>query len=347
MTKNLLIKVIRSEANPEERNSVLEWINKDERNLKYFIELKELWTVIHLPEEKAGGDYMTKLHAIIDGHKGERKNKFLTFKRIYLSSAAVIILLLALNITLILKNNRKEISPEPASTVVLCDDPVLYKHTLYTNKGVKAFTELSDGTQVWLNSDSKITFPDTFLGPTREITISGEAFFDVAKDSLKPMIITTNRNFQIKVLGTKLNVKTNDNDLEARVTLHSGMVEIITSQRVAGKVLQSSVILKDQQSYIVSDHKPPALVDRADTLKQTAWKNGKLIFESTPLNEVIKQLERWHGVEFTVEDKAAYDIRFTAEFEQESIVQIMEMLKFCSMIDYRIPNRKSVVICMK
>ena len=344
MTKNLLIKVIGGTADPKEERTVLEWVGKETRNLKYFIELQELWIAQHLPEEKAGPEYIPQLHAITKEHTDRQSAVIRRYKRLFFAAAAVIVLLLALPVGL---PRFTHSVPEPDPRIFLSEYPSEYKHTIYTNKGVKAFAQLPDGSKVWLNSDSKITFPDTFLGPTREVAFSGEAFFEVEKDSLRPMIITTNRNFEVKVLGTKFNVKSNENDSEARVTLLSGSVEVITTKEVAGKIQQSSIVLRDQQSYIVSDNKPATFVPMSDTLKQTAWKNGKLIFDYTPLDEVIKKLERWHGVEFSVEDHAAYNIKFTAEFEQESIIQIMEMLKFCSRIDYRMLDRRTVVIGMK
>ena len=348
MTKKLLIKVIGGKASPEEERIVLDWVNQNERNLYYFVELKELWIVQHLPVERAGLDYLSKLRSIVEGEKRKEeggKRELVVGK--WVLYAAAIVLLLAIPVGLNLFTNHLGGKSEQSPRIVLSEYPAEYKHTIYTNKGVKAYTQLPDGSQVWLNSDSKITFPDTFLGPTREVIFSGEAFFEVVKDSLRPMIITTNRNFEVKVLGTKFNVKTNDNDSEARVTLLSGTVEVITSKKVAGKIQKSSIVLSNQQSYIVSDDKPATFVSVSDTLKQTAWKNGKLFFDYTPLEEVIKQLERWHGVEFLVEDNAAYNIKFTAEFEQESIVQILEMLKFCSRIDYRMLDRRTVVIGMK
>ena len=349
MTKNLIIKVISGAADIAEKCAVLEWVHKDKNNLKYFIELKELWICQHLPEEGAGPEYLSRLRSITEAKNNNVAivQRSQMYKKLILSSAAIIVLLLALNIVFFFLKDQRGDAPILESRITLSEYPSEYKHTIYTNKGVKAFAELPDGSKVWLNSDSKLIFPDTFLGTTREIALSGEAFFDVAKDSLKPMIIATNKNFEVKVLGTKFNLKTNSNDAEARVTLVSGVVEVITTKEVAGKIQQSSIVLSEQQSYIVRDHQPPAFVALSDTSKQTAWKNGKIIFDYTPLDEVIKQLERWHGVEFIVEDKAAYSTKLTAEFEQESIVQIMEMLKFCSRIDYRMLDRRSVVISMK
>ena len=300
---------------------------------------------------KSLGGYLrnrqSELHSITEVSDNIKILNGVTYKTLFYSAAAIVLLLIALNISLIVYKVPVGNIPEQDRRIMLSEYPSEYKHTIYTNKGIKAYAELPDGSRVWLNSDSKITFPDTFLGPTREIALSGEAFFDVIKDSLRPMIITTNRDLEVKVLGTKFNLKSNDNDSEARITLVSGVVEVITIKRVANKVLQSSIILNEQQSYIISDQKPPTFVEVSDTVRQTAWKNGRIIFDYTPLDEVIKQLERWHGVEFLVEDTAAYTTKLTAEFEQESIVQIMEMLKFCSRIDYRMPDRRKVVISMK
>jgi ferric-dicitrate binding protein FerR (iron transport regulator) len=280
----------------------------------------------------------------LDTKEGNRR---LHYKGWLLSAAAVVSILLALNISFMVFNSKQSIITESAPRVLITDFPAEQLYTLSTNKGVKAFAELPDGTKVWLNSDSKLTFPYTFLGPTREVALSGEVFFDVAQDSLSPMIITTNRGFMVKVLGTKFNIKSYANDSEARTTLLSGALEIIKIEMVAGKLKQTSIVLNNQQSYIVSDNESTKLVPVSDTIKQTAWRNGKLIFDYTPLTEVIKQLERWHGVEFLVEDRAAYDIKLTAEFEQESIIQIMEMIKFCSTIDYQIQDRRKIKIFLE
>jgi len=176
--------------------------------------------------------------------------------------------------------------------------------------------------------------PDRFQGATREVMIAGEALFDVVKDSLKPMVVNTNRDFKIEVLGTKFNVRTYENDYEAQTTLISGSINLIREIKKGERVIIAQ--LKPTESFVIRDKNAPVLIKQIDTTKQMAWKQGLLIFESTPMDEVIKKLERWHGTQFIIEDYDILKTRLTANFRSESIVQIMEMIKFCTPIEYTI-----------
>ena len=102
-------------------------------------------------------------------------------------------------------------------------------------------------------------------------------------------------------------------------------------------------ILKPLESCIIREKQNPINIKPENPEKQTAWKDGRIIFESTPMAETIKILERWHGVEFEVRDKSVYTFDITARFKSESIVQIMEMIKYCALIDYSIDSNKVVL----
>ncbi len=342
MKKELLIKYISDNANKAEQKLVQEWIKEKESNLSYFIELKTLWMQLNIPQERASAEDMLMLDGIFNKKKTaipkvERTKT--TTHIIRYGVVACIALLLGVSFYLLYNkfNSTNEISNPTEHRVELSMLPIEQKHTLYTNKGVKGSVDLPDGSKVWLNSDSKITYPDRFEGNTREVEMSGECYFEVASDSLKPMIISTNKNFQVKVLGTKFNIRAYDNDLEAKATLIEGSIEIIKDNN-AKDILAAK--LQPSQSYIAYNSKKAATVEVVDTTKQLAWTKGILIFEQTPIEEVIKELERWHGTEFVIKDKEVLKNKFTAEFNSESIVQIMEMLKYCSLINYRIKDNK-------
>lgn len=338
MTKYLLVKYICGNTSPQEDEAVHKWIHADSRNLNYFTSLKSAWIFQNMPTDVAANasvlpfsselaDSATPFRPSVAPRVGSRR--FST--RIVV--AAVIVALLGFNVYFLVDKYIGE--PKAADTRVLLGDiPAGYKHTVYTNKGTKATVELPDGSKVWLNADSRIVFPDKFMGPTREVQICGEAFFDVVSDSLQPMIVSTNKNFKIRVKGTKFNVKSYDNDADAKTTLVSGVVELIEEKEGGREVVVAK--LADEESYTIKNNASVGVVAKSDTTKQIAWKNGCLIFDSTPLSEVIKQLERWHGTNFKVEDTSILNFRYTAEFNSESIVQIMEMLKFISRLDYSI-----------
>jgi len=349
MTKNLLLKFITGAAQESEKRAVLEWISKNPNNLRYFTGLKNLWVYNNMPLSPATLEEMKEASLITDKYshsnsysrekidlietKSEIKIKRSPFNRYVILAAASVAILLTVNILQFLKNRSLTIEAQ-VPVIALSEIPFESKHTLYTNNGVKGFVELPDGSKVWLNSATTLTYPDKFQGATREVMVAGEALFEVVKDSLKPMIVNTNRDFKIEVLGTKFNVRTYENDYEAQTTLISGSINLIREINKGEREIIAH--LKPTESFVIRDKNAPVLIKQVDTSKQIAWKQGLLIFESTPMDEVIKKLERWHGTQFIIEDYDILKTRLTANFRSESIVQIMEMIKFCTPIEYTI-----------
>ena len=340
MKKELLLRYIKGEATNKEEREILEWVGKSRENERYFVTLNNLWISQNISDKKASDEELEAIVKLTTGKKvlGGKFRKYVPY-----AAAAVILLSVGLNFLLF----SGTVSPvkkgdEPVRMAYL---PTEYKHEIYTEKGVKARVILPDGSKVWLNSDSRMVYPDRFETDIREIDFSGEAYFDVVKDSLRPLVINTNKDFKVEVLGTKFNLKSYDNDAEARTTLYSGSVNIV-SKVPGGKLKEGKevvTILKPLESCIIREKQNPINIKPENPEKQTAWKDGRIIFESTPMAETIKILERWHGVEFEVRDKSVYTFDITARFKSESIVQIMEMIKYCALIDYSIDSNKVVL----
>lgn len=324
MRKSDIIKHIRGESSLEENQNIIDWINKDPRNLKYYSALKNLWINSTMPRTEASYEEMGFVQQIIN-NQGNKKHF------VFYSAVATIIILLTTNIFLLFNN---KIDIERIST----DKMGALTNTLFTNKGVKAKVELPDGSIVWLNSASMIKYPAKFMGVSREVYISGEALFDVVHDSLRPMIVSTNKNFKIEVLGTKFNVRCYDDDNDAQTTLLSGSIKLIHFNIKTGK--DEITNLLPTESFLLKNNHECILINKADTTKQKAWKEGWLIFDNTPMSDVLKKLQRWHGVNFILDDKKVLNYKFTAEFNSESIIQILEMIKYCSFIDYKIDGSK-------
>lgn len=340
MTKELLLKYIKGDASKQEEIEILEWIGKDPQNERYFVMLNNLWISQNISQDKANEREIEEIRELTTKRSDSRKRL-----RRYISYAAAAVIILSVGLNLLFVNktisdkNKKE---EPIRMAYL---PTEYKHEVYTEKGVKARITLPDGSMVWLNSDSRIIYPDRFETDIREVEFSGEAYFDVVKDSLRPLIIKTNKDFKIEVLGTQFNVRSYDNDNEAQTTLYSGSLNVVSKAVNNGRNGEKDIIttLKPSESCIIRDKQRPIHLKPADANKQYAWKEGKIIFDSTPLSEVIKMLERWHGTEFVVKDQSIYRFDITAKFRSESIVQIMEMIKYCSLVDYTIDSNKVVL----
>ncbi len=336
MRKQLLIKFIEGKATPEEQEQVLIWIDKDKRNKKYLLRLKNLYVVTGLPNniahKKEFFRFKTEFLSITD-----RNNSF-RFNLLRIAAIFLLVIAIALNFYQYFSGKKE--------TIIGVDNSLSNRKvntlSFYTNKGVKGVVTLPDSSVVWLNSDTRITYPEKFTGKYREVEISGEGYFEVKSNPDTAMIVTTCKGLKIEVLGTKFLIRSYEEDNESQATLFSGSIKLTSPKGRFSKDYVKK--LKPLESVIIDNNVSVRVIQRADTLKSIAWKNGKLIFEETPIEEVLKKLERWHGTEFIVKDKSILSCKITAQFKSESIVQIMEVIKYCSPIDYKIKDNQILLI---
>lgn len=326
MTKYLLLKYIKGEATKEEEQKVIEWVERSSDNKRYLISLNNLWLSQNIPSTTASVSEFEELRSLT----AEKKTNY--WRKVLPYAAAVIIFVLVGTNILLLRNMKKESASE--DRILLTQIPTEKKVTIYTNYGVKGFVILPDNSEVWLNSGSKITYPAKFTGPTREVSLSGEAYFEVTKDAAKPMIVSTNKKFHIEVLGTKFNLRAYDDDNDAETTLYSGAVRIKTETR--NKAESKEIMMKPMETVRINGNNLTSFSVQKDIIANVAWKDGVLVFDNSPMNEVIKKIERWHGTSFVVKDSTILSYRITASFNSESTIQIMEMLKYISPVDFNI-----------
>lgn len=355
MNKELLIKHINGEGlTEEERRKVISWIDESERNEEYYLGLMESViaekvtrqtsdVVISREEKRASfAAILSRINGFKVAHtlpfadSSRRKIKWLTS----LSACAVILLFLSvtLNYLQYSKNNMKESADLSGSSAVALSSTVHNEQTFYTENGVKAKIMLPDSSVVWLNSGSSITYPQVFAKEERVVKFSGEGYFEVRENKFAPMIVTTPRGMQVKVLGTKFYICSYDDDSEEHATLFSGKINI--SRVVGNKVVVKEKEMKPMESVNFTGTNRAVLISNSDTTKKVAWRHGELLFDKTPMPDVIKKLERWHGVDIVVKDSVILKHSFTAKFSTESVVQIMELLEFTTPVDFKIENNK-------
>lgn len=163
--------------------------------------------------------------------------------------------------------------------------------------------QLPDGTQVWLNAESSIRYPTAFTVKTREVEVTGEVYFEVAKQAGKPFFVRVSNDMKIEVLGTRFNINAYADEPSLRTTLLQGSVRIgnLTLQPGEQAVLKNGVL---------------DLVKHADTDKVMAWKNGLFNFENAKLDEVMRQISRWYDIE-VVYEKGIPDIYFAGEMSRK------------------------------
>ena len=368
VNKELLIKYFSGQATEEEMDLIFKWLGESEENRNNFAKEKAMWTVVshemisEADMERSGADADRLVEMLGQREPARTGRATVIFRFIYSVSAAVILILLVLN----LSRTGREFS-EPLPPLQLADmekyvpyfiDAVAsekdsYKadslmimapsqrpvYSVYTNKGVKANLVLPDGTKVWLNSDSRIEYPQVFTGDKRRVKLSGEAYFDVVSNKEMPMLIQTQKDLSVEVKGTTLSIKSYDNDNEVRTNLFTGEVELKYRAYLSNQ--EKTYNLKPMESFIFYEDKAPVHILKSDTEKQLAWKDGKLLFDNTPMEEVIKMIERWHGAKFIVENNNIYKYSISATFESESLVQVMNIIRL--MIPVKVDVSKNIV----
>lgn len=195
-------------------------------------------------------------------------------------------------------------------------------NTITTTKGRYYQMILPDGSGVWLNAASSITYPVTFTGTSREVSITGEVYFEVAKDKSKPFRVTTN-DVQVEVLGTHFNINGYTNERNTSITLLEGSVRV--NGNTAGD--PAALVLKPGQQARFGDHGSVELVPKADIDEVMAWKNGTFSYQDADIQTVMRQMERWYDIEVKFEGRIPSD-RFTGKVPRSAnLSQVLRILK--------------------
>lgn len=344
MNKQKLIRYISGNTSKAENEEIMAWTEKDIKNRNYLINLTNTFALLPSDNNEQSREQLYNFTKSLSSNKRKKHVKSI----LYYSAAAIFVLSIAISIYLIRKDNLLLLNTDSKEMIANISPDSLMQE-IYVVKGAKSKIKLPDGSTVWLNSDSKIKFPYSFSGDTRKISFTGEAFFDIAKDPKHPMVISLNNNYCVAVLGTTFNLKsyTDENNIEA--TLFTGKINIFT-QNYKGEKVKEICTMKPNE--IFSSHnrinnQVLKRVDEPQMTKITAWKEGILYFDETPMDEVIKTLTRWHGSKFVVNDKEVLNYTITAKFDNESAIQILEMLKLCAPIDYTISDTTITLFAKK
>jgi transmembrane sensor len=166
-------------------------------------------------------------------------------------------------------------------------------NTLTTPRGGQHQLELSDGTKVWLNSASSITFPTAFNGNDRNVNITGEAYFEVAKDKSKPFHVKVN-DMEVQVLGTHFNINSYSDEASINTTLLEGSVKITRNK-------QSGILKPGQQAQIFSDIADIKITNDANLEEVMAWKNGEMVLRHGNVKKLFQDISRWYDVDIEYE----------------------------------------------
>ncbi|SEP08055.1 FecR protein [Mucilaginibacter gossypiicola] len=208
--------------------------------------------------------------------------------------------------------------------------PVAY-NTISTPRGGQYQVVLADGSKVWLNSASSLKFPTVFTGNERTVDLTGEGYFEIARNKAKPFNVKV-KDINVTVLGTHFNIMAYNDEAAVKTTLLEGLVRL-----TQGNV---SDMLKPGQQGVIND-KGIKIID-VDTDEAVAWKNGFFDFERANIQDIMKQLSRWYGTEVMYEGKIPDD-EFVGKIRRDvKLSQVLHILEL-SHVRFRIENKKIIV----
>lgn len=195
----------------------------------------------------------------------------------------------------------------------------------------RAQFSLPDGTTGWLNSNSSIKYNGKFV-TDRQISLNGEAYFDVFKDKSRPFIVSANE-IKVKVLGTRFNIASYENEKNIEVVLEEGKLIL------SNKGMDKSYTMNPNDLIIFDKNLGNFSTEEVEPKKYLSWTEGKLVFRNDPLDVIARRLERWYNIEVEINDSVSNDLRLRATFVDEDLIEVLNLLKRSLPIDYKIENR--------
>lgn len=317
MDENILIKYIDGVLPDEEQKAVECWLAESPDNEK---QLEQLYFVLQatsrlqvmeaVDTDKALRNFKQSVS------KQNRKARMFYAMRVLQRVAAVLFIpVLALSAYLLMQQNGGEV------------------HTLQvrTNPGVVSSFDLPDGSKVWLNGSSTLTYPSEFTADSRVVEISGQGYFEVTKNRRKPFIVKAGSDYSVQVLGTSFDIAAYADDATIETTLIEGSVQLAVAEANGTDIIRR---MKPNEKAVYEKATNRMEVSTVNTEYDTAWKNGEIIFRNHPMDQVLKVLSRHYRVKFDVQDEQAMNSIITARFKDEQLPQVMEYIRLASCIKY-------------
>jgi ferric-dicitrate binding protein FerR (iron transport regulator) len=314
------ISYLSGEMESVKKETFIDLLNKDDKLKVLFFQLKDVWEYHRLKEQSS------KINLDVVWNQMLKKQDSLTdesnkpivkrMKNWYWQSVAAVIIVFGL---LWQFNNLKSI---------FAKDNML-AHVIECSKGDMVKVSLSDGTLVWLNSDSKFELKENFSPTNRQVSLVGEAFFDVKSDSLNPFTIDV-ANHKVSVKGTSFNLRHYPDENLFQTSLEEGIVEVNSGS----KVLKLSPGEQLNVNTLTGENK---LLKKQNLQQYSAWRTGRLEFENLPLDQLAKHIERWYNHSIVISDEELLKLKFSGVLKHnKSVEHIMRVLSLSQPIKYNI-----------
>lgn len=341
----LIVKHLTGEISKEEYIRLNQWMNQSTQNKALYQQMEAAWVLTGRQAESdssvADRPWNHVLHKISVNFPKRTGPIAVSTKYLKVAASWIIFFLLGSGITYFFLNRQQKL-PDYLTEIVA---PL----------GAKSLVSLPDGTTLWLNAGSKITYKRSFGIRNREINLTGEAYFKVTSDKAHPFIVKTS-DIIVKALGTRFNVKAYPDEKTITTTLEEGKVDVqfLTKGKKSGSIIlkpNENVVFYKESSRIEKEagnktfHLPEKIdmkpgkaevYTKIKTELYTSWAGNRWIIEREPLTSLVPKLERRFNIKIIFSDPALESYKFTGIIENETIEQIMSALRFTAPIRYDI-----------
>lgn len=210
---------------------------------------------------------------------------------------------------------------------------------VHTRPGMSSSLTLPDGTLVYLNSSSSLTYPASFNGNTRRVSLKGEAYFEVSKDPDRRFIVSTPHDTRVEVLGTHFNLEAYEENNRVMATLLEGKINFTYRTKEKDKVKGITMAPGSKVIYDAETNKVQLL--RTTGVSETGWTQGKIILENTPLEESLRLLSKHFHTDFILSNPKLKEYSFTGVFANQSLERVLDKFRLSSRIKWRYLNEEN------
>lgn len=328
--RQVLLRYLESTEAGQAKDTIQHWLDDSGTKDDLYEESLKFWDGIDLAV-KTGEGYsedaiLDKIHHRIKIEEGifiKRNKSKISFVR-YLSRIAAILFIPLLVVSLALLFQLRSVSGDKSWVEI--EAPY----------GTRTEFHLPDGSVGHLNGGSTIRFPIRFTRKTRNVKLTGEAFFNVVSNRKWPFIVST-KKIDVRVTGTSFDVMAYPDETTTEVTLLKGKVEVF---RKRGKTITSIGILKPDESFIYDAKSDSLKLLSGNARDKLSWINGKLMFRYEPFDEVIRKLNRWYNVDIEIKDSILDSYIYYGAFQNETLDEVLKLLRYTAPIKYEDITRK-------
>ncbi len=345
MNKELLKKYCGNRCTDEELRVVLAWFEESARTSEGKSLLHKIWEDVSDEEGNPEVNFdllLDKIHHEVNltqskkllqiTHqnlvKYKRRENFLKI----LMRAAAILLLPALGFGFFMSVKYQSTRKSLASVNQAYNE-------IFSSVDAITKVTLPDGSNVWLNHSSSLKYPAMFRGKNRNVELNGEGYFEVVHNSKIPFIVKAGE-IQIKAIGTTFNIMAYPDDDKIETSLINGLVELERTKPNGDvipllKMKSTDLAVFEKSNYEINTR-------TIDDDRYFSWKDGKLVFNGEPMEDVVKKLSRWFNVDIQIKDPELRELTYTATFVHETLPQVMELMSLMSPVRYSISERKEI-----